>query len=56
MREDIKLFEVKDGTRRLFWTEHESCIPSREIRKQMRSVGLRLFLNGKPFLEKEARA
>ena len=46
------LFEVKDGDRRLYWTEHVDLIPDKQTRKQMRATGLRLFLDGKPFSRK----
>lgn len=46
-----RMFEVKRGHQRLFWTEEKSCIPNKATRKQMRATGLRLYMNGKPFTE-----
>lgn len=50
------IFEVKDGSRRLFWTECPNLIPDKQERKQLRAAGLRLLLDGKPFSEKENAA
>ena len=33
-------------------TRQETCIPDRELRKQLRSAGYSLYLDGKPFAEK----
>lgn len=47
------LFEVKDGARRLCWTEHRAAIPSKTVRRQLRAAGYKIYLDGKPFQENQ---
>ena len=46
------IFEVKREGRIIMQIRQETCIPDRELRKQLRSAGYSLYLDGKPFAEK----
>ena len=46
------IFEVKRDGRMIMQTRQETCIPDRELRKQLRSAGYSLYIDGKTFAEK----
>lgn len=41
------LFEVYRDGERLMYTEHEECVPSSEIIKNMKAAGCKVLLDGK---------
>lgn len=43
------LFEVYRDNQRLMCTEHESCIPSIDLIKQMKAAGYKVLLDGKVY-------
>lgn len=42
-------FEVKRNNKVVMYTEHEECIPPKEIRDKLKKVGHKLYLDGKIF-------
>ena len=37
----------------VWWTQHESCLPSLEKRKRLRAAGYRLYKDGKVWREEK---
>ena len=47
----MERFEVKKDGRIWMWAEDPRAWPDKELRKDLRAAGYRLYLGGKPFKE-----
>lgn len=43
------LFEVYKDGKRMMWTECESCVPSIDVIKNLKSAGYKVMLDGKVY-------
>ena len=49
--DDVERFEVKKDGRIWMWAEDPRAWPDKELRRDLRAAGYRLYLGGKPFKE-----
>ena len=47
--------EIRKDGRTVWWTEHESCLPSMEKRKSLKAAGYKIYKDGKLWREEKGK-